>query len=80
MEKNLPTAHCKLAEFIEREHLPEEGGAFKYHLGIIIDGKLISAPVILQEINDRGIIENFEPAQVDPLIERMKASIAAKKP
>ncbi|HWE36929.1 MAG TPA: protein translocase subunit SecD [Isosphaeraceae bacterium] len=41
---------------LTREHLPEPDG-FKYHLGILLDGVLSSAPVINSEIRDNGIIE-----------------------
>lgn len=60
---------------LTRAHLPEEGGAFRYHLAIISEGRVVSAPVIQAEINDSGIIENVEPAAVDPLIKKLRAAI-----
>ncbi len=41
---------------LTRNHLPEEDG-FKYRLAIILDGQVMSAPVINSEIRDSGQIE-----------------------
>ncbi len=64
---------------LTREHLPEDNGTFKYRLGIILDGHLISAPVVLSEIRDSGIIEGgaqgFKPKEVEHLIAVLRSSI-----
>src|SRR5262249_19575433 len=53
---------------LTREHLPEEGGAFKYQLAILLDNLVMSAPSINSEIRDQGIIEGggqgFKPKEV----------------
>src|SRR3954451_759301 len=57
---------------LTREHLPEEGGAFKYQLAILLDNQVMSAPSINSEIRDQGIIEGggqgFKAKEVDYLI------------
>ena len=57
---------------LTRAHLPEEGGAFKYQLAILLDGVVQSAPSINQEIGASGIIEGgpqgFSPKELDLLI------------
>ncbi len=54
------------------EHLPEEGGNFKYQLAILLDGVVQSAPSINSEIRESGIIEGgaqgFSPKELDFLI------------
>jgi SecD/SecF fusion protein len=54
------------------QHLPEEGGSFKYQLAILLDGVVQSAPSINQEIGASGIIEGgpqgFSPKELDLLI------------
>ncbi len=54
------------------EHLPEEGGSFRYQLAILLDGVVQSAPSINSEIRDSGIIEGgsggFSPKELDFLI------------
>ncbi len=42
---------------LTREHLPEEGGNFKYRLAILLDDYINSAPSLNAEISDSGIIE-----------------------
>lgn len=42
---------------LTREHLPEEGGNFKYRLAILLDDFIQSAPSLNSEISDSGIIE-----------------------
>jgi SecD/SecF fusion protein len=63
---------------LTREHLPEEGGAFKYQLGIILDGLLMSAPVINSEIRDSGIIEGgpqgFKSNEVERIVKILRGS------
>jgi SecD/SecF fusion protein len=39
------------------DHLPEEEGAFKYRLAILLDGQVQSAPSINSQIKEQGIIE-----------------------
>jgi SecD/SecF fusion protein len=62
---------------LTRTHLPEEGGAFKYQLAIVLDSIVMSAPVINSEIRDSGIIEGgpqgFKPKEVDHLIQVLRA-------
>jgi SecD/SecF fusion protein len=63
---------------LTREHLPEAGGTFKYHLGIILDGRLLSAPVINSEIRDAGIIElgrDARPEEAERILKILRASI-----
>lgn len=50
------------------EHLPNPSGQ-RYHLGIVLDKKLISAPSIESQIRDQGQIHgNFTKEEVDFLI------------
>jgi SecD/SecF fusion protein len=62
---------------LTREHLPEENGAFKYQLAILLDNLVMSAPVINSEIRDSGIIEGgpqgFKPKEVEHLINVLRA-------
>ncbi|MBV8678263.1 MAG: protein translocase subunit SecD [Planctomycetaceae bacterium] len=57
---------------LTREHLPEEGDAFKFQLAILLDNLVMSAPSINSEIRDQGIIEGggqgFKAKEVDYLI------------
>ncbi|MFM1800914.1 MAG: hypothetical protein RJA81_266, partial [Planctomycetota bacterium] len=57
---------------LTREHLPEEGGNFKYRLAILLDGFVQSAPSLNTEISDSGIIEGgqncFEAVEVNFLL------------
>ena len=39
---------------LTREHQPEEGGAFRYQLAILLDNLVMSAPAINSEIRDSG--------------------------
>jgi len=54
------------------EHLPEEDGAFKYQLAILLDNLVMSAPSISSQIRETGIIEGgsqgFKAKEVDYLI------------
>ncbi|MFI5454253.1 MAG: hypothetical protein ACHRXM_02280 [Isosphaerales bacterium] len=62
---------------LTREHLPEADGKFKYHLGIILDGRLLSAPVLNNEIRDAGIIElgqDARPEEVERIIKVLRVS------
>jgi SecD/SecF fusion protein len=62
---------------LTREHLPEAGNAFKYRLGIILDGRLLSAPVINSEIRESGIIElgkEATPEEVERIIGILRGS------
>lgn len=58
---------------LTRENLPEEGGAFKRHLSILLDNQVMSAPVINSEINGDGIIEGMPVREVDRLISILRA-------
>ncbi len=63
---------------LTREHLPEAGGKFKYQMGIILNGRLQSAPAIETEIRDAGIIEGgpqgFKPEEVDFIMKVMRGA------
>ncbi len=54
-------------------HTPKEGGNFQYHLAILLDDVVMSAPVIRQEIRESGIIENMQAKQVTELINILRA-------
>ena len=58
---------------LTRDNLPEEGGAFKRQLAILLDEQIMSAPSINSEINDEGIIENMPSREVDHLIGILRA-------
>ncbi|MFO0889663.1 MAG: protein translocase subunit SecD [Isosphaeraceae bacterium] len=62
---------------LTRDHLPEEGDAFKYQLAILLDNLVMSAPSINSEIRDQGIIEGggqgFKPKEVEHLIKILQA-------
>jgi SecD/SecF fusion protein len=62
---------------LTREHLPEEGDAFKYQLAILLDNLVMSAPSINSEIRESGIIEGggqgFKPKEVEHLIKILQA-------
>jgi hypothetical protein len=56
---------------LTRAHLPEDNGATKYALAIILEGVAVSAPFINSEIRDQGIIEmgnNVDAKEVDRII------------
>src|SRR5262249_1854664 len=61
---------------LTREHLPEANGTFKFQLGIILDGRLLSASVINSEIHDQGIIEGgaqgFKPKEIELIIKTLR--------
>ena len=55
-------------------HIPEDGGLVKYQLGILIDGRLVSAPSINSPIADRAVIEfgsRFNTREAEELVDRM---------
>jgi SecD/SecF fusion protein len=62
---------------LTREHKPEEGGAFRYQLAILLDKLVMSAPAINSEIRDSGIIEGgpqgFKAKEVEHLIQVLRA-------
>ena len=62
---------------LTREHLPEEGDAFKYQLAILLDNLVMSAPSINSEIRDSGIIEGggqgFKAKEVTHLVNILQA-------
>ncbi len=67
---------------LTREHLPEANDSFKYQLGIILDGLLMSAPVINSEIRDAGIIElgkDARPEEVDHIIKILRLTRKGSK-
>jgi SecD/SecF fusion protein len=59
------------------EHLPEEGGNFKYRLAILLDDYIQSAPTLNAQISDSGIIEGgqsgFEVKEVEFLLNILNA-------
>jgi SecD/SecF fusion protein len=62
---------------LTRDHKPEEGGAFRYQLAILLDNLVMSAPAINSEIRDSGIIEGgpqgFKAKEVEHLIQVLRA-------
>jgi preprotein translocase subunit SecD len=62
---------------LTRTHLPEDTGGkfdYKHKLAIIIDGMVVSAPLINTEIRNAAIIElggEVRPEEVDRLIQRI---------
>ncbi len=56
-------------------HVPDEAGNFKYHLGIILDGELQSAPTINGPIHDHGQITggHFTQESVDRYVQVLNA-------
>ena len=64
---------------LTQEHLPEDGGTFKYQLGIILDGRLLSAPVINSVVRNAGIIE-FGPDARPEEAERVSYGISPGRP
>lgn len=62
---------------LTREHLPEEGGNFKYRLAILLDNYVQSAPSLNAEISDSGIIEGgqngFPAGEVNYLLSILNA-------
>jgi preprotein translocase subunit SecD len=58
-----------------REHLPEGGGVFKHQLAVIINGRVIAAPVINSEVRDGGLISKggsgFKQEELRKLIAEM---------
>ena len=68
---------ARLFGTLTREHLPQEEGAFKYQLAILLDHLVMSAPSINSEIRDTGIIEGgsqgFRQKEVDYLIRILRA-------
>jgi SecD/SecF fusion protein len=58
-------------------HKPEEGGAFRYQLAILLDNLVMSAPAINSEIRESGIIEGgpqgFKAKEVEHLIQVLRA-------
>jgi SecD/SecF fusion protein len=55
------------------DHLPEENGAFKYRLAILLDTLVMSAPSINSAIRESGIIEGVPPKEVNSLIEILRS-------
>jgi SecD/SecF fusion protein len=59
---------------LTREFSPvNRGGDFYYHLAILLDDVVMSAPIIKQEISNQGIIEGMPPKQRDELIDILRA-------
>lgn len=61
---------------LTRAHLPENGGTFRYRMGIILDDRLLSAPVILDEIHGAGIInlgDHARPEEADRIVQALRA-------
>ncbi|HEX8202363.1 MAG TPA: alpha-L-fucosidase, partial [Isosphaeraceae bacterium] len=62
---------------LTRTRLPEDGGDSRFHLAVIVDGVVRSAPVVMTEIRDVALIEGIAPEEVDPLIARLSRAAAA---
>ncbi len=62
---------------LTRDHKPEEGGAFRYQLAILLDNLVMSAPALNSEIRESGIIEGgqqgFKAKEVEHLIQVLRA-------
>lgn len=67
-----PTGARKFGALTEA-FLPRENGNFQWHLAILLDDVVMSAPVIRSQIRDSGIIENMQPRQVEDLINILRA-------
>ncbi len=67
-----PTGARKFGALTEA-FLPRENGNFQWHLAILLDDVVMSAPVIRSAIRDSGVIENMQPRQVEDLINILRA-------
>lgn len=68
---------------LTRTHLPEDGGTFKYRLALIVEGAVVSTPMINSEIRNAGIIEFGEaktPAETGRLVELLADAAAYNAP
>jgi preprotein translocase subunit SecD len=68
---------------LTRAHLPEDQGAFKYHLALIVEGMVVGLPTIQSEIGDSGVIQfgdNTEPKEIDRLLKRLADAAASNAP
>jgi SecD/SecF fusion protein len=62
---------------LTRAHLPEAPDGFKYRIGIILDGRLLSAPVLNSEIRESAIIElgkDGQPEEAESIIRILRGS------
>jgi SecD/SecF fusion protein len=63
---------------LTREHLPASDSSFRYRMGIILHGRLLSAPKINSEIRDAGIIEGggqgFSVEEVEHIINILRST------
>jgi hypothetical protein len=67
---------------LTRSHLPEDGGIFKYKMALIVEGRVVSCPLINSEIRTAGIIEmgsKQQPEEVDRLVKRVNSVINGRE-
>jgi len=67
---------------LTRSHLPEEGGSFKHHLAIVVQGVVVAAPMVLAEIHDAGVVEfgPQQPAEVEHIVQLLAKAAAYNAP
>jgi RNA polymerase sigma factor (sigma-70 family) len=68
---------------LTKAHLPEDQGAFRYHLALIVEGTVVALPVIQSEIRDAGVIQfgdHVPPGKVDRLLKRLADAAASNAP
>ncbi len=71
---NFNTAGARKFGPLTGSHMPDEAGGFKYRLGIILDGKLQSAPDIKDVISNSGVITGgFTEETVQELVDVLNA-------
>ncbi len=64
----------QLFEKLTGDHLPDPAMNLRYRLGIILDGKLCSAPIINSRISDKGTITGvFTKEEVSDLVDILNA-------
>jgi SecD/SecF fusion protein len=65
---------AKVMQYVTGAHLPDQYGTIYYQLGIVFDGRLISAPRIMNTISDRGrIAGRFTKEEVDTMVAILQA-------
>jgi SecD/SecF fusion protein len=70
----LDEAGAKLLAKLTGEHLPDRSANIQYRLGIILDGELVSAPVIKDVTSNQGkITGNFTKEQAAEIAETLNA-------
>jgi SecD/SecF fusion protein len=70
----MSSAGGKIMEYVTGSHLPDHDRGTYYQLGIVFDGRLISAPRIMSAISDRGrITGRFTKEEVDTMVAVLQA-------